>query len=269
MLKPTAPRFGEATVLQTEALSPHMSRITFRADLAAGFPDTIAGGYLKLLVPSPGEPAAPELDPATAKTLMRTYTLRDVRPSDSTFDIDFVVHGDEGNAGPWAAKARPGDRILISQPAPLKYSMAGADWHLFAADMSAIPAAAVALEALDPAATGDAFFEILSEDDRQPVNAPDGIQVHWMVKSDPRAPSDALIRAVRNAPWRPGTPGVFAAGEFSLIGDLRTYFRKERQTPKDLTYISSYWKLGLVEPEHKAFKAQAAQDRPVSRPPAP
>tara|TARA_R110000868_G_scaffold103560_1_gene285142 strand:+ start:121 stop:273 length:153 start_codon:yes stop_codon:yes gene_type:complete len=48
------------------------------------------------------------------------------------------------------------------------------------------------------------------------------------------------------------------AGEFSIAGIFRAFFRKERPTRKDLTYVSSYWKLDLVEPEHKAFKAQAA-----------
>ena len=48
------------------------------------------------------------------------------------------------------------------------------------------------------------------------------------------------------------------AGEFSIAGIFSAFFRKERPTRKDLTYVSSYWKLDLVEPEHKAFKAQAA-----------
>tara|TARA_R110002110_G_scaffold255857_1_gene471735 strand:+ start:99 stop:308 length:210 start_codon:yes stop_codon:yes gene_type:complete len=57
---------------------------------------------------------------------------------------------------------------------------------------------------------------------------------------------------------RAGEPSVFVAGEFSIAGIFRAFFRKERPTRKDLTYVSSYWKRGLVEPEHKAFKAQAA-----------
>lgn len=263
------PDFAEATILHTRTLSPHMVRLTFRSDSADGFPTGAPGGYLKILAPAPGEAGPPALDPASFKSRMRTYTLRHVRPEAQEFDIDFVVHGDEGIAGPWARQARPGDRVLVSRPGRLKFTAEGADWHLFVADMAAIPAAAVELEALPETATGDAFFEILGNEDRQPVRAPAGINIHWIVKSDPHAPSDDLIRSAQSIAARTGEPSIFVAGEFSIAGIFRAFFRKERPTRKDLTYISSYWKLGLVEPEHKAFKAQAAQDRPVSRPPAP
>ena len=122
----------------------------------------------------------------------------------------------------------------------------------------AIPAAAIELEGLADDAVGDAFFEILSEADRQPVRAPAGITIHWIIKPDSHTPSDELVNAAQSITWRDGEPSVFVAGEFSVAGLFRTYFRKERPTRKDLTYVSSYWKLGLIEPEHKVFKAQAA-----------
>ena len=258
MPSPQAPRFGEAIVLGTKALTPHMYRLSFQSELAADFSPGAPGGYLKVVAPAPGETGPPPVDLANFKARMRTYTLRNVSPAEKTFDIDFVVHGDDGIAGPWASQAKPGDRILISRPGTLKFGTDGAAWHLFIADMAAIPAAAVELEALPPSAVGDAFFEILSEEDRQPIRTPAGINVHWIIKSDPHAPSDALTDAVTNMAWRDGTPSVFVAGEFALAGALRTYFRAERPTPKELTYVSSYWKLGLIEPEHKAFKAQMA-----------
>ena len=39
----------------------------------------------------------------------RTYTVRWVDPVAQELAIDFVIHGDEGLAGPWAASAQPGD----------------------------------------------------------------------------------------------------------------------------------------------------------------
>lgn len=258
MSAPPSPRFAEALVLRTEQLSPHMVRLTFRSDFATEFPTGAPGSYLKVLAPPPGEAAPPAFDPDTFKTRIRTYTLRHVRPAEAEFDIDFVVHGEDGIAGPWAAQAGPGDRVLVSRPGRLKFGTAGAGWHLFVADMAAIPAAAVEMEALPDSARGDAFFEILSGEDRQPVRAPEGLNIHWIVKSDAHAPGEALVRAVQDASWRAGEPSVFVAGEFALAGALRSHFRQGRPTRKDLTYVSSYWKLGLVEPEHKAFKAQAA-----------
>ena len=254
----STPNFAEAIVLRTQQLSPHMVRLTFQSEFAADFVTGAPGAYLKVIAPAPGEAGPPAFDPASFKTRMRTYTLRHVRPAEHEFDIDFVVHGDDGIAGPWARHAAPGNRILISRPGTLKFGTEGADWHLFVADLSSIPAAAVELEALPSDAIGDAFFEIPSDEDRQPIRTPTGIRVHWIIKSDPHSPSEALIQAVQTLDWRSGEPSVFVAGEFALAGALRTYFRKQKPTRKDLTYVSSYWKLGLIEPEHKAFKAQAA-----------
>ncbi|KCZ65942.1 hypothetical protein L53_01125 [Hyphomonas sp. L-53-1-40] len=254
----STPNFAEAIVLRRAQLTPHMVRLTFQSEFATDFSPGAPGGYLKILAPAPGEVGPPPLDLQTAKRAMRTYTLRHVRPAENEFDVDFVVHGDEGIAGPWARLAKSGDRILVSRPGALKFSTEGANWHLFVADLSSIPAAAVELEALPSDAIGDAFFEIPSDEDRQPIRTPTGIRMHWIIKADPHAPSDALIHAVQNTDWHSGEPSVFVAGEFALAGALRTYFRKQQPTRKDLTYISSYWKLGLIEPEHKAFKAQVA-----------
>lgn len=262
-MKPSNPsrrrsRFAEACVVCTKQITPHMIRVTFRSEITKLFPENIAGAHLKLVMPHPDEVGLPDTSAKDFKTRMRTYTLREVRPSEGTFDVDFVVHGDVGIAGPWAARAKPGDLIAISQPGAPKLVTSNADWFLIAADMSAIPAAAAGLATLEDSAIGDAFFEILSEEDRQPVRAPSGINVHWIVKTEAEARSEALIDAVRYSPWRPGEPSVFVAGEFSMVGELRRYFVKERRTQKQLTYISSYWKLGLNEPGHRVAKDMAA-----------
>ncbi|MEO0467472.1 MAG: siderophore-interacting protein [Pseudomonadota bacterium] len=251
-------RFAGASVVRAEPLSPHMVRLTFKSDLAAGFAPDSSGGHIKLVLPKPGESGLPDTSMADFKTRMRTYTLRHVRPEQGEFDIDFVIHGDEGVAGPWAANAQPGDVIAVSPPGMPKLITSNADWFLVAADMSAIPAAAAGLESLHASAVGEVFFEIMSEDDRQPVAAPAGVSIHWIVPDEGGPQSEKLIDAVRNLCWREGDPSVFVAGEFSTVGTLRAYFRHERQTAKSLTYISSYWKHGLIEPEHKVAKAKAA-----------
>ena len=46
----------------------------------------------------------------------RTYTVRAYDAARRRLTLDFVVHGDEGLAGPWAAAAMPGDTLLLSGP---------------------------------------------------------------------------------------------------------------------------------------------------------
>ena len=72
-------------------------------------------------------------------------------PQRCALTIDFVVHGDAGVAGPWAAAARPGDRIYLQGPGGAY--CAGSDragWHLLVGDESALPAIAVAVERTRP-----------------------------------------------------------------------------------------------------------------------
>ncbi|MFX6201585.1 siderophore-interacting protein, partial [Acinetobacter baumannii] len=83
--------------------------------------------------------------------------------------IDFVVHGDEGLAGPWAAGARPGERLVVSSPGGGYTPDPAASWHLFAGDESALPAIAAGLEALASDARGVAFVEVTGADDELPL----------------------------------------------------------------------------------------------------
>src|SRR5262245_61223825 len=77
--------------------------------------------YVKLLFQVPGvtypEPfdleVARETMPREHWPRMRSYTVRSWDPHALEMVIDFVYHGDEGLAGPWAANAQPGDEIYF------------------------------------------------------------------------------------------------------------------------------------------------------------
>jgi len=267
-------RFGLARVVRREMISPHMVRITLASDKISDYPAHAKGGYIKLIIPpvpsaqlglelsaspqSSADDFMAEMDGKAIKRAMRTYTVRHFRPDVNEIDVDFVIHGDKGIAGPWAQRAQVGDVIGLSGPGAARFSSPDADWFLVAADMTAFPAAAAGLEALPETATGEAWFEILSEDDRQPLEAPPGVKINWIVKSDPAVPSTELIEGVKNTPWRDGQVKVFVAGEFDMAGTLRQYFRTENPVAKTFLYVSSYWKFGLIESQHKVVKAKAA-----------
>jgi NADPH-dependent ferric siderophore reductase len=116
--RPRTPRVAE--VVRTSRVAPHMVRVVLGGEGLAGFPaGACTDHYVKLLFPPAGAPYAvpydveqvraelpPELWPVT-----RTYTVRAWDPAAGELTIDFVHHGDAGLAGPWAAAARPGDRI--------------------------------------------------------------------------------------------------------------------------------------------------------------
>lgn len=259
---PMGARLGSAEVKAVRFITPHMVRVTLTGALIAEFSSDTASGYCKLLVPETGqsfEDFEAFVNAGDFKKELRTYTLRYVRPADRELDIDIVTHGDLGRVGTWAQRTQPGDVIVMSRPGALKFDLDHTVKRvLAAADMTSFPALAAKLEALSHSVEIEAYVETLSDEDRQPVDLPDGTSINWIVKSDPSAPSTALIAAMKSAAKPDANTAVFAAGEFALAGEMRQYFAKDLKHDKARTYISSYWKHGLVEPEHKIAKANAA-----------
>ena len=157
-------------VVGTERLSPQLIRVHlggdgFDAFMASADPERLAktDKYVKILFARPELGLEPPYDlDALRETLSsedlpvrRTYTVRSIDTRARTLAIDFVVHGDEGIAGPWAAAAAVGDRLCFSGPGG-QYAPSTEDVeYLFVGDDSAIPAIAAGVEAL-PSPRGDA-----------------------------------------------------------------------------------------------------------------
>lgn len=228
-------------------ITPHMLRLTLGGEGMQSFPLDQAGAYIKLRFAR---------DDGT--TLMRTYTVRAQR--EDAIDVDVVLHADGGPAAQWATSTQPGDMIEIGGPGPRKRLDPGADWCLLAGDMTALPAISDNLEALPADAHGYAVIEVISEEDIQPLVAPEQVEIHWVINPCPGENSDLLVDAVRTIDWKEGRPAVWAACEFSTMRRLRDYFKHERNVPREDLYISSYWKLGMNEDSHKKAKQQDAEE---------
>ncbi|GAB3269692.1 siderophore-interacting protein [Sinomonas notoginsengisoli] len=256
----------DLTVLRTEQITPHMVRVVaggkgFDAFADNGFTDK----YVKISFPTvlPGGvwpegpvdlPALKEQLPREQWPVTRTYTVRWFDPAARELAVDFVVHGDEGLAGPWAAATVPGDRLVCAGPGGAYSPSADAEWHLFAGDESAFPAIAAALEALSEDARGMAFLEVGSALDVLEFAAPKGIELRWLSREGyPAGETVILAEAVAGAAWLPGTPHVFAHGERGAMKELRAVF-KERGVPRERLSLSGYWARGRAEDEFQAEK---------------
>ncbi|MEO9463292.1 MAG: siderophore-interacting protein [Marinomonas sp.] len=242
------------SVIDTQRISPSMHQITFGGPELAGFPAGQEGGYVKLMI----KQADPE-----AKPLVRTYTIRSQRAD--ALDVQFALHGhnDAGPATGWAMDAKIGDTLLVGGPGAAKPLPEGFDFYLIAGDMSALPAIAANLAALPADAKGFAAIEIQDEGDALPMDKPEGVEVQWLLNPEPGTQPQLLSDALRAAPRPEGSLAAWAACEFSSMKELRTYLREELAlTPQEL-YISSYWKRGLDESEHKMAKREDSQGQPV------
>ncbi|NKX50422.1 siderophore-interacting protein, partial [Arthrobacter deserti] len=185
----------------------------------------------------------------------RTYTVRRVDRAAGELAIDFVVHGDEGLAGPWAAAARPGDWLMFTGPGGAYTPSPEADWHLFAGDDSALPAIGAALEAPAPGAAGHAFIEVDSAADVQELPAPAGLQVHWLFRAGAPAGTGTLLRdALAGMDWPGGRVHAFVHGEREMVKSLRDVLFKQRGLSRRQVSISGYWAFGRAEDAFQAEK---------------
>lgn len=244
------------TVKKAWHLTPNMIRVVFAGPELADFPEGREGGNCKLLLPEQTESRESFEKRLTdgPRPVQRTYTVRDYSKDKQELIIDFVAHGDNGPASRWASHAKPGSFLGFAGPSGPKITYYEADWYLVAADPSAIPIAAVTLEAMPRDAKGVAIFEVTSIEDKQEIDAPNGIEMHWFEQSDPNKASMAQERIIRDLDWPVGRIQTCIAGESSVIKSLRGFLHNEKNLPKEDVYISGYWKIGLVEDEHQKMK---------------
>ncbi len=193
--------------------------------------------------------------PREAWPVVRTYTLRRWLPEQREMWIDFVVHGDTGVAGPWAAAAKPGDPFRFLGPGGGYTPDPAADWHLLAGDESALPAIAAALEGMPPGARVTALIEVSGPAEEQKLETAADADVTWLHRGA-RPVGEALVTAVRGLDFPAGDVHAFVHGEAGFVKDLRRHLRLERAVPLDRLSISGYWRRGLNEDGWQAGKSE-------------
>jgi len=206
-----------------------------------------------------------ETMPQEAWPVLRTYTVRWVDVGARELAIDFVVHGDEGVAGPWAVKAQPGDSIHLRGPSGAYSPDPAADWHLLVGDEAGLPAISAALEAMGPDDQAVVFLEVDGPDEELPLATEATVELHWLHREGAARGSTTLLDdAVRAYPWREGRVQAFVHGESALLKSVRPYLLTERGVARSDVSISAYWRRGATEEGFRSWKSQ--QDEAVMRP---
>ncbi len=257
-----APTIRNLKVVDARQLTTNFRRIILGGDSLADFPDDYEGGYVKLLFTPKGDAARSPSSLELRTSIKRSYTVRAVDTSARRLTLDFadhvVDHSKLGPATAWAQGARIGDEISIVGPGRVKRLEPSADYIVAAADPTALPALAVNLELLPDTARGIAFVEALSEDDRLELKAPSSVDIRWIINPRPSLEHFPLAEALTSMPWPEGRVSVWAAGEFNAMRPVRRYI-KERGVAKEDLYMSSYWKLGSTDEQHKKAKRAEAE----------
>lgn len=246
-------------VVKREQVTPHMVRVTFGGGDLEHFAFQGFDQWFRLAVPTHGSgdrfDNLPEKFgiggylkyrtlPASTRPVIRNYTVRAYRSDPAELDVDFVVHGTDGIAAPWAAAAEPGSEIaFIDQGCGWKQP-AGTDRVLIVTDETGLPAVAGILRDLPRDTVGDAIIELFDLADLQDVSAPDGITVHWVVRDAGALPGSAALPALEALPFPSPTTYGFAVGESAVATGARRILVTDRGLPKAQVTFCGYWKIG-------------------------
>ncbi|MFJ7268418.1 siderophore-interacting protein [Streptomyces sp. NPDC099050] len=278
MAEGRARKVGTAVVVRTERLSPHMVRIVLGGAGLAGFgAGRYTDHYVKLLFAPAGVTYTTPWDLDRIKAVhpreewprQRAYTVRAWDPARLELTLDFVVHGDEGLAGPWAARVQPGELVRFLGPGGAYAPDPVAGWHLLVGDESALPAIAAAMERMPAGARVHALVEVRGPHDELKIATPDGTVPVWIHRGS-RPIGEALTESVQALAFPSSDVHAFVHGEAGFVRSLRRHLRVERGIPRERLSISGYWRLGETDEGWRAIKrdwnadVEAEQERPLA-----
>lgn len=246
-------------VEEVTQITPHMVRIVFGGPGLDGFgAGAYSDHYVKLQVPPPGaDYSAPfdveEIRASRPKELWprtRTYTVRAWDAERRQLTVDFVVHGDVGVAGPWAAAAQVGDQLQLQGPGGAYTPDPDADWHLMVGDPSVIPAISASLQRIPAGVEAHVLIEVDDDADRQELTSPGDLHVTWVPRSAP------LAAALEAYAFPDGPVHAFVHGEASTVRAVRRHLLADRGVPREALSASGYWKRARTEDGWREDKAE-------------
>lgn len=214
----------------------------------------IIGPHLKLMIPPKGADCLlwPEFDaklgrlvwPEGERPTVRTYSLRHYDEKNQRLTVDLVSH-EGGVASDWARNANAGDKIGIWGPGG-RVAYCG-QWTLFVADRSALPAVAYTLEEVLPReAKGKAVIEVADEGEMTALDAPEGVEIVWLIRRDGN--ESTLVDAAASTAFPEGVePLVWGGMECSLAKSLRRRLIDKGELARDQIYLVNYWREGVAE----------------------
>jgi NADPH-dependent ferric siderophore reductase len=232
-----------ARVEETRWLSPHMVRVVLGGDDLADYPaPEYTDAYMKIVFPGDSGPVG------------RRYSVRHWDPGERLLTVDFVVHGDDGVAGPWAARALPGDSLVISGPGGAYRPDPAADWHLMAGDESALPAIAASLAAVPAGVPAVVRLVCEGPEDELALDSPGRLDVAWLHRTGAADPAGLLPAAVRDLPFLRGAVHAFVHGEAGEVREVRRHLLADRAVDRRLLSASGYWRRSMTDEAWRSVK---------------
>lgn len=280
LTKPVTQELLRLDVLRVERLTPHWMRVTLGGGDIDRFTPLGYDQWFRLFLPHRGDAAEEGLEripvkankifgylkylriPEGVRPVMRNYTVRAFRPAGAhggaELDVDFVLHGSGPTAGPasrWADSATPGESVVIIDEGLGFSPDRGTDRVLLVADETGAPAVAGVCASLPAHATGTVLLEAPSAADVLDFSAPEGVEVHWLVRDAGAKPGSAALAALQQL----GTPAsdthAFIVGEQSLAAAGRRHLVGAGHRKERISFVG-YWRVGAASPAPRSERAE-------------
>jgi NADPH-dependent ferric siderophore reductase len=222
-----------------------MKRVVVDGSQLAGFRPSLPDQWLKVFVPVPeGE-----------RPHGRAYTVRWFDPATGKFAIDFVLHGDEGRASAWVARADVGDAFQISAVHPRSGFPIHPDapHYLFLGDETALPAIGSILEVLPPHVQASAVVEVEDSGEEQELRTDAALTVTWLHRAAQGSGSRRRLDEAARSVDLPHGVKVWVAAESSIVAAIRRHLLLDRGIERSTLRAAGYWKQG--EADHRDEEA--------------
>jgi NADPH-dependent ferric siderophore reductase len=250
-------------VATTQVLTPSLVRVVLEdGDLADLVMPDATDAYINAAFRPADAPYDEVFDPQTLRDsypdaeqpARRRYTVRAWDPDARRLTVDFVVHGDSGVAGPWAAAARPGDALVFTGPNGGYRPDPAADWHLMLGDESALPAIAVSLEALPAGARAVVRVVCDGPDHQIELASPADVDLVWLHRHGDERDGSLLAAAVEALDFSKGKPFGFVHGEADEIRAVRRHLLQGRGLSRRDLSCSPYWRRTMTDEAWRRIK---------------
>lgn len=226
-------------VERVELVTPHMKRIRVDGSGLSDYRVGLPAQWLKVVVPTiDGQSKA-----------ARAYTVRRFDPASKKLDLDFVLHGDDGPASAWAARAKVGDafEISVTHPRsgfPIQPSI---KHYLLFGDETALPAIGAIIESLPTDARANVLVEIADAEEEQSIESGAAVDLIWLHRN---AGGGASLEKAAKSVARPGEDAVvWVAAESSVVKAIRKHALVDWGVDRSRLHAAGYWKRG--EADHR------------------
>ncbi|GGE94583.1 siderophore-interacting protein [Mycetocola zhadangensis] len=240
--------FRSAALTRRDWLTPNYARLRFEGDDLRGFDSLGSDDHIRVFFREPG--AEPTLDPAVLRSgVSREHTPFAWDADAGILDLEFVIHGDSGVAGPWAATAPIGSTVGVGGPRGSLVLHGDPDSWFLAGDETALPAIKRFVSQMRADAIGSVFVEVPDAAFEQNLDAPAGIRVRWVHRGQD-SESTALGAALDSLSGndRPvGEVFAFIAAEQSIVRQGRALLFDRWNLDPAIAIVKGYWKRGEAE----------------------